>query len=58
MKQKEEHIFPVRFPRAVWEQLVQLAQAEERSLNWEVVQAVRERIARHQKGDNPREKSV
>jgi hypothetical protein len=50
MKEKQEHILPVRFPQHVWDQLAQLAEDEERSINWEVIQAVRERIARQKKG--------
>ena len=53
MKKQEEHTLPVRFPLAVWKQLAQLAEDEERSINWEVIQAVRERIARHEKGKKP-----
>jgi hypothetical protein len=49
MKEHKEHKFPVRFPQQVWDQLTQLAEDEERSINWEVIQAVRERIARQKK---------
>ena len=46
MDKKQEHKFPVRFPLTLWEQLNDLARDEERSVNWEIIQAVRERIAR------------
>jgi hypothetical protein len=53
---KQEHRFPVRFPLPLWEQLEQLAEEEERSMNWEVIQAVRERIARKRpESKKPRE---
>lgn len=53
MNKHEEHKFHVRFPQKVWDELAQLAEDEERSINWEVVQAVRERIARQKKGKKP-----
>ena len=55
MNKHEEHKFPVRFPQQVWDQLTQIAEDEERSINWEVIQAVRERIARQKKGRKPNE---
>jgi predicted HicB family RNase H-like nuclease len=54
MDKQQEHRLSIRFPHPVWEQLVELAQDEERSINWEVIQAVRERIARHKEGRKPR----
>jgi hypothetical protein len=53
MDKQEEHPFKVRIPLPVWEDLEHLAQDEERSINWEIVQAIRERIARHKKGKKP-----
>ncbi|WP_040441891.1 Arc family DNA-binding protein [Ktedonobacter racemifer] len=55
MKEKQEHHFKARLPQSVWDALEQMAQDEERSINWEIVQAVRERIARHKIGRKPRE---
>lgn len=53
MNEHKEHKFPVRFPQKTWDELVQLAEDEERSINWEVIQAVRERIACQKKGKKP-----
>ncbi|GHO72873.1 hypothetical protein KSD_06440 [Ktedonobacter sp. SOSP1-85] len=50
MKEKQEHPFKARIPQSVWDELESMAHDEERSINWEIVQAIRERIARHKKG--------
>jgi rRNA-processing protein FCF1 len=55
MNKQPEHPFKARIPQVVWEELEQLAQHEERSINWEMVQAIRERIARSKKGRKPHE---
>ena len=55
MNKQQEHPYKVRIPLPVWEELNQLAQDEERSINWEIVQAIRERIASHKKGKQHRE---
>jgi len=57
MDKKQEHKFPVRFPLIVWEQLNELARDEERSVNWEIIQAVRERIAR-KKGEQKHDEGI
>ena len=55
MKEKQEHQFKARIPQSVWDELEHLAQDEERSINWEIVQAIREHLARKQKDRKPRE---
>jgi predicted transcriptional regulator len=54
MNKSSEHPYKARFPLEVWQQLQRLAAQEERSINWEIVQAVRERVARQQKGSKRR----
>lgn len=44
---KKEHQFKARIPSSVWNDLEIVAQNKERSINWMVVQAIREYIARH-----------
>jgi hypothetical protein len=55
MNKQQEHPFKARIPQSVWDELEQLAQDEERSINWEIVQAIRERVTRKQKDRKPRE---
>ncbi|GHO72073.1 hypothetical protein KSC_109650 [Ktedonobacter sp. SOSP1-52] len=55
MKEKQEHPFKARIPQSVWDELERMAHYEERSINWEIVQAIRERIARHKEGRKSRE---
>ena len=50
MKEKQEHPFSLRLPSVLWKDLEQMAKDNERSINGEIVKAIRERIARHQKG--------
>jgi|GraSoi2013_100cm_1033763.scaffolds.fasta_scaffold40760_3 hypothetical protein len=49
MDKKQEKRFSVRFPLDVLEAIRQLAQEEDRSLNGEIIQAVREYIAKRRK---------
>ena len=49
MDKKQEKRFSVRFPPDVLEAIRQLAGQEDRSLNGEIVQAVREYIAKRRK---------
>jgi len=49
MDKKQEKRFSVRFPLYVLEAIRQLAQEEDRSLNGEIIQAVREYIAKRRK---------
>lgn len=49
MDKKREKRFSVRFPLDVLEAIRQLAQEEDRSLNGEIIQAVREYIAKRRK---------
>ncbi|GHO69232.1 hypothetical protein KSC_081240 [Ktedonobacter sp. SOSP1-52] len=53
MKEKQEHPFKARIPQSVWNELEHMAEHEERSINWEIVQAIRERIARFKKERKP-----
>jgi metal-responsive CopG/Arc/MetJ family transcriptional regulator len=46
MKEKQETRMTVRFPKALIEQLKQYLEQDDRSLNAEIVQAVREFVAR------------
>lgn len=48
MTKEQETRITIRFPSSLVEMLKPIAQSEERSLNWEVVQAVREYVARKQ----------
>ena len=48
MTKEQEIRITIRFPSSLVEVLKPIAQSEERSLNWEVVQAVREYVARKQ----------
>jgi hypothetical protein len=50
MKEKQEHHFNLRIPSAIWKELEQVAQDNERSLNGEIVKAIREHLKRNQKG--------
>jgi hypothetical protein len=49
----QEKSVSIRFPIELLEQLKKTAQENERSLNGEVLMAVRERIARQKKGKKP-----
>ena len=53
MHKQQEPPYKARIPQSVWNGLEQMAQDEERSINWEIVQAIRECIARHKKGKKP-----
>lgn len=46
---KKEHQFKARIPLSVWSDLGIVAQEQDRSINWIIVQAIREYIARHKK---------
>jgi hypothetical protein len=50
MKEKQEHHFNLRIPSAIWKDLEQMAEDEERSINGEIVKAIREHLKRNQKG--------
>jgi predicted transcriptional regulator len=47
MKKENETRITIRFPSVLMEELKQIAVCNDRSLNSEVVQAVREHIKRH-----------
>ena len=49
MENKEETRLTVRFPPSVSEDLHAIAKEDDRSLNWEVVEAVKQYVARRRK---------
>jgi hypothetical protein len=49
MKKQSEHPYKARFPLEQWSQLEQMAEDEERSINWILIEAIREKFARHKK---------
>ncbi|GHO51728.1 YlcI/YnfO family protein [Ktedonobacter robiniae] len=49
MAKEQETRITIRFPSSLVEELKPIAESEERSLNWSVVQAVREYVARKRK---------
>lgn len=55
MKEKHEHPFNLRIPSALWKDLEQMAKDNERSINGEIVKAIRERLVRYQKGQQRHE---